>query len=74
MSWFIHYLPFARTRAQAGDTLAAIATVDDYRSTSNVYLNEILKEVKMHDDVYDTAGRSDEVWQWSALRTGILTE
>lgn len=74
MSWIISYLPFARTRVQAGDTIAAVAIADELRHLSNVYLSPDLKEEKMHQDVYDSPENADKVWMWSKDRTGIVQD
>lgn len=71
MSWLIHYLPFARTLRQAGDTIAAVAVSDEYRHSSNVYLSANLTDERMHEDVYASPENSERVWQWSRKVTGI---
>lgn len=69
MSWIIYYLPFSRTVAQGGNSIAALAVHPEYASLDNVYVQADLKPARMHEDVYNDE-HVDRVWKWSLRAIG----
>ena len=64
MQYVIHYLPFARTLAEAGETVAAVAIAEEYTTLDNVCIASDLQVVSLHPDAYNSE-HSDFVWKWS---------
>lgn len=67
MGWVIHYLPFAKSQAQAGEVLAALAIAQEYSGLDNEYIGANLKLEDMHESAYNE-DYCQTVWDWSTQR------